>query len=517
MFTTMKLAAIALLSLSSVASAYPGETPPAYGTTTSTKKTTTSKTTSSTCKPSTYTINTSGWSTYTTYKPVTTSVLTTYKSNYPVVTTETDKVKTTYTTTVKVPYSGPYTSVSTGYSTSNEVKDVTVTLGKKTITETKVITTTSTRLVDNVRVEKTTIPHTSPVTSTKVGVTSGVSTVTKPVTETKYVTVTKTNTNEQAVDFARRLCQQLLARRLRLVDAVVFARLTDQARNTYFATRSRLYELEMSKIEYKVFASEQLAIASSFSASAVASVRCLPNRTTDSGNEAKPGRPLQNCICIANFCGTWKLDLQNNIDNYIGAVSNFFDLFILTLLKEHHGPRSEIPSRTLLHKEKKTNPSVVPTMDFTSSPNESQSHEITALRAQIMANATLLFWHTRQNGAPTLVSEVGLMTGPSGDGYIAVLSIPKGIGRVWAVAAQGRSADSVVGALRSLLDVTAAALAKWQGSVLKGPSNPGEIAGGLIDEGLVKGRGEGWEGLGWVVGVMILSRTQDSGLALVKV
>ena len=61
MFTTMKLAAIALLSLSSVASAYPGETPPAYGTTTSTKKTATSKTTSSTCKPSTYTINTSGW------------------------------------------------------------------------------------------------------------------------------------------------------------------------------------------------------------------------------------------------------------------------------------------------------------------------------------------------------------------------------------------------------------------------------------------------------------------------
>jgi hypothetical protein len=134
MFTNMKLAAIALLSLSSVASAYPGETPPAYGTTTSTKKTTTSKTTSSTCKPSTYTINTSGWSTYTTYKPVTTSVLTTYKSNYPVVTTETDKVKTTYTTTVKVPYSGPYTSVSTGYSTSNEVKDVTVTLGSKLLT-----------------------------------------------------------------------------------------------------------------------------------------------------------------------------------------------------------------------------------------------------------------------------------------------------------------------------------------------------------------------------------------------
>jgi hypothetical protein len=129
MFATMKLAAIALLSLSSVASAYPGDTPPAYGTTT--KKTTTSKTTSSTCKPSTYTINTSGWSTYTTYKPVTTEVLTTYKSNYPVVTTETDKIKTTYTTTVTVPFSGPYTSTSTGFSTSKETKYTTVTRGSK--------------------------------------------------------------------------------------------------------------------------------------------------------------------------------------------------------------------------------------------------------------------------------------------------------------------------------------------------------------------------------------------------
>ena len=130
-FATMKLAAVALLSLSSVVLAYPGDTPQGYGTSSSTKGATTSKTTSSTCKPSTYTISTSGWSTYTTYKPVTTSVLTTYKSNYPVVTTKTDKVETTYTTTVTVPFSGPYTSVTTGVSTSNEVKDVTVTLGSK--------------------------------------------------------------------------------------------------------------------------------------------------------------------------------------------------------------------------------------------------------------------------------------------------------------------------------------------------------------------------------------------------
>jgi len=131
MFVTMKFAAIALLSLGSVVSAHPGNTPSVYGTTTTTKKATTSTKSSSTCKPSTYTINTSGWSTYTTYKPVTTSVLTTYKSDYPVVITETDKIKTTYTKTLTEPSSGPYTSISTGYSTSDEVKSVTITVGSE--------------------------------------------------------------------------------------------------------------------------------------------------------------------------------------------------------------------------------------------------------------------------------------------------------------------------------------------------------------------------------------------------
>jgi hypothetical protein len=49
-------------------------------------------------------------------------------------------------------------------------------------------------LVDNVRVDKTTIPHTTAVTVTKTGVTSGVSTISKPTTETKYTTITKTKT-----------------------------------------------------------------------------------------------------------------------------------------------------------------------------------------------------------------------------------------------------------------------------------------------------------------------------------
>ena len=53
---------------------------------------------------------------------------------------------------------------------------------------------TTTRLVDDVRVTKSTIKHSAPVTVTKTGVTTGVHTVTKPTTETKYTTVTKTKT-----------------------------------------------------------------------------------------------------------------------------------------------------------------------------------------------------------------------------------------------------------------------------------------------------------------------------------
>lgn len=67
----------------------------------------------------------------------------------------------------------------------------------------------------------------------------------------------------------------------------------------------------------------------------------------------------------------------------------------------------------------------------------------------------------------------------------------KGTGRSWFVAAQGQNGDTVVGALRSLLDVTTAALAKDRGKVLKSsPSSLGRIAGGLVDEGLLNG-GEG--------------------------
>lgn len=72
---------------------------------------------------------------------------------------------------------------------------------------------------------------------------------------------------------------------------------------------------------------------------------------------------------------------------------------------------------------------------------------------------------------------------PGQSGYYAVLTVPTGPNR--SVAAKGQNCDTIVGALRSLFDVTAAALVKYQGNILNNPGRPGEIAGGLIDESLV--------------------------------
>lgn len=90
------------------------------------------------------------------------------------------------------------------------------------------------------------------------------------------------------------------------------------------------------------------------------------------------------------------------------------------------------------------------------------------------------------------------MAASSGRGYYAVLTVPKG--RNWSVAAQGQNADTVVGALWSLLDVTAAALAKHRRRVFRSPSSLTTVAGGLIDEVHLRGKIEEpseW-GKGWV-------------------
>jgi hypothetical protein len=123
------------------------------------------------------------------------------------------------------------------------------------------------------------------------------------------------------------------------------------------------------------------------------------------------------------------------------------------------------------------------------------------------ANATLLFWKTRSDGAATLKSEIGVLAASSGRGYYAVLTVQKGTGRSWFVAAQGQNGDTVVGALRSLLDVTTAALAKNRGRVLRSPSNLSRIAGRLVDEeGLSGGEEESFGGVAaWVPSVVFIA------------
>jgi hypothetical protein len=112
------------------------------------------------------------------------------------------------------------------------------------------------------------------------------------------------------------------------------------------------------------------------------------------------------------------------------------------------------------------------------------------------ANARLLFSASKAVGATEQVCEVGVMTAHAGQeqekhtstqrGYTAVLTIPTGIGRNWSMAAKGETRESLLAALQSLFEVTATALEKFQGHVFKSPTTPSEIAGGMIDESLVK-------------------------------
>lgn len=119
------------------------------------------------------------------------------------------------------------------------------------------------------------------------------------------------------------------------------------------------------------------------------------------------------------------------------------------------------------------------------------------------ANAGLLFPHGAA-GVPQLAYDIAIMTSStdkhnarSGEpGYQAVLicigAISQGM-RKGGAAARGQSRPNVISALESLLHVTAVALQKFQGNVLKEATAPSEIAGGLIDESLVLGKS--WKSL----------------------
>jgi hypothetical protein len=85
----------------------------------------------------------------------------------------------------------------------------------------------------------------------------------------------------------------------------------------------------------------------------------------------------------------------------------------------------------------------------------------------------------------------------SGRQYEAVLTYPGGFVttlRAGSLAARGPSRDSVIQALEGLLDVTASELEKFQGHVMQDADAPMEVAGGLVDESLVRGK-SWWKGM----------------------
>lgn len=136
MFSTMKIAAVALLSVSSLVSGLPN-TPPSYGGTTTSSSTQGDPTqppgygSTTSCWTISKTSTSTGVTTLTSYKPITTYVPTTYKTNVPKTYTKKDRTKITGISTITRPFSGPYTSTSVGYSTSDEVTTRVTTVGSK--------------------------------------------------------------------------------------------------------------------------------------------------------------------------------------------------------------------------------------------------------------------------------------------------------------------------------------------------------------------------------------------------
>jgi hypothetical protein len=79
--------------------------------------------------------------------------------------------------------------------------------------------------------------------------------------------------------------------------------------------------------------------------------------------------------------------------------------------------------------------------------------------------------------------------------YMAILTVPTGLGRNWSTAATGETRETIVAALQSLLDVTANALSMYSLESLKGMGAPKDIPGGRVDEGLLKGgKDKSWGG-----------------------
>jgi len=120
------------------------------------------------------------------------------------------------------------------------------------------------------------------------------------------------------------------------------------------------------------------------------------------------------------------------------------------------------------------------------------------------ANARLLFPNACSSGDINPLFDIVVMAA-NGDrpaerssstrprGYRAVLMFPRGMNSSWTAAAKSDSADTVHGALESLLNVLAMALERFEENLLKDLTTPLSSAGGVIDESLVRSKDKGWK------------------------
>ncbi|KAM0693520.1 hypothetical protein Q7P36_006775 [Cladosporium allicinum] len=77
--------------------------------------------------------------------------------------------------------------------------------------------------------------------------------------------------------------------------------------------------------------------------------------------------------------------------------------------------------------------------------------------------------------------------------YRAVLMFPKGMNSSWTAAAKSDSAETIHGALESLLNVLAMALERFEENLLRELTTPLASGGGVIDESLVRSKDKGWK------------------------
>lgn len=111
----------------------------------------------------------------------------------------------------------------------------------------------------------------------------------------------------------------------------------------------------------------------------------------------------------------------------------------------------------------------------------------------LSANAQLLFPRAMPPGATASDWEIGIAIAKPGDDekqptqskYKAILTHTRGLNQKRTIAAKGASCDSMINALRNLLEATGVALERFQGNALIDMITPMETAGATLDENLI--------------------------------